>query len=161
MTAVDPIPAGYHTITPHIVVKGAAEALAFYAEAFGAEELCRMPAPDGRLMHAEIRIGDAVVFLCDDFPDYGGIERNPLARGGATCTLNVHTADCDAAIQRALDAGATLAMPAADMFWGDRYGKVTDPFGHEWAFSQRIAVLSPEEMAEAARNAFGSPGDSE
>jgi len=159
VTNVQPIPEGHHTITPHIVVDGASDAIAFYIKAFGAEEICRMPTPDGRLMHAEIKLGDSLVYLCDEFPEHGCEPRNPRALGGSSCTLHIYTADCDAAIQRALDAGATLRMPAADMFWGDRYGGVTCPWGHEWSFATHIADLTPEEIAAAADAIFGGSGD--
>jgi PhnB protein len=124
-------------VISHLVVKGAAEAIAFYTKAFGAVELMRMPAEDGqRLMHAQIRIGDATLFLCDDFPEYcGGKSRHPLALGGSSVTLHQYVPNCDAALAQAAAAGATITMPAQDMFWGDRYGCVVDPFGHEWSFA--------------------------
>lgn len=127
-------------VVPHLVVKGASDAIAFYKKAFGVEEVRRMPAEDGkRLMHAEVKIGDASVFLCDDFPEYcGGKERNPKALGGTTVTLHQYVPDVDAAIKRAADAGATVTMPATDMFWGDRYGQVLDPYGHNWSFGAPV-----------------------
>jgi PhnB protein len=144
-------------LVPHLVVNDATKALDWYAKAFGAEELCRMPAPDGkRLMHAEMKLGDQVVFLCDDFPEYcGGKSRTPSALGGSTVTIHRYTDDCDAAIAKAQKAGATVTMPPEDMFWGDRYGSVTDPFGHTWSFATHIKDLTPEEMEEAAKSAFG------
>jgi uncharacterized glyoxalase superfamily protein PhnB len=116
-----------------------------------------MPAPDGkRLMHAEMKLGDQVVFLCDDFPEYcGGKSRTPSALGGSTVTIHRYTDDCDAAIAKAQKAGATVTMPPEDMFWGDRYGSVTDPFGHTWSFATHIKDMTPEEMEEAAKSAFG------
>jgi PhnB protein len=144
-------------LVPHLVVNGASKALDWYAKAFGAEEVCRMPAPDGeRLMHAEMKIGDKVVFLCDDFPEYcGGKSRTPAALGGSTVTIHQYVEDCDAAIARAEKAGASITMPPEDMFWGDRYGSVTDPFGHTWSFATHIKDMTPEEMQEAAAAAFG------
>ncbi|MBX3352546.1 MAG: VOC family protein [Phycisphaeraceae bacterium] len=143
-------------LVPHLVVDGAAKALEFYAKAFGAEETCRMPSPDGRLMHAEMTIGDQTIFLCDDFPEYcGGKSRTPTALGGSTVTIHRYVKDCDAAIAKAEKAGATVLMPAEDMFWGDRYGSVTDPFGHTWSFATHIKDMTPDEMAEAGKAAFG------
>jgi len=155
MTA--PIPEGCDGIIAHLCVKGGVQAIEFYKQAFGAEEVVRMPAPDGRVMHAELKIGSSTVYLGDDFPEYcGGKEHNPLAMGGSPVTIHQYVEDCDAAIQRAAEAGATVTMPPADMFWGDRYGKVTDPFGHVWAFATHVKDLSPQEMAEAASAAgFG------
>jgi len=155
-----PIPPGHEGLIPHLVVDGAARAIDFYKKALGAEEIARMPAPDGkRLMHAEIRVGDTVVYLADDFPEYcGGKSRSPSSLGASPVTIHRYVEDCDAAIGRAEKAGATVSMPAADMFWGDRYGKVTDPFGHEWSFATHVRDLSPEEMTKAAEEAFAGAG---
>jgi PhnB protein len=124
-------------ITAHLVVDGAAKAIEFYKAAFGAEEVRRMPAEDGvRLMHAELAIDGGKLLLCDDFPEYcGGKERAASKLGATPVILHLAVPDCDAAIARAAAAGATVTMPAADMFWGDRYGQVRDPFGHEWEFT--------------------------
>jgi PhnB protein len=124
-------------IVPHLVVSNGPAAIEFYKKAFAAEEVMRMPAEDGkRLMHAELQIGGSKLYLCDDFPEYcGGKSRTPEALGGSTVTLHQAVRDCDAAIKRAAEAGATVTMPAEDMFWGDRYGQVKDPFGHTWSFS--------------------------
>jgi PhnB protein len=121
----------------HLVVQGGAEALDFYKEAFGAEEIARMPAEDGkRLMHAELKLDGSTIFVCDDFPEYcGGKSRHPGALGGSPVTMHRYVPDVDAAIKRATDAGAKVVMPAADMFWGDRYGLVQDPFGHSWSLA--------------------------
>lgn len=126
-------------IVAHLVVNGAAEAIEFYKKAFDAVEQMRMPADDGkRLMHADLKIGDASLFLCDDFPDHcGGISRLPSPTGSPV-TLHQIVPDVDGAIAKAAAAGATVTMPAADMFWGDRYGRIADPFGHEWSFSQPL-----------------------
>ena len=152
----NPIPTGHEGFVPHLVVDGCAKAIEFYKQAFGATEVTRMPAPDGqRLMHAEICVDGRPIYLCDDFPEFcGGKARTPTALGGSPVNIHRYVTDCDAAIDRAAQAGGTVSMPAQDMFWGDRYGKVTDPFGHEWSFATHIKDLSPEEMAEAAATAF-------
>ena len=154
MTA--PIPPGHEGLIPHIVVDNAAAAIDFYKKAFGAEEITRCPSPDGsKLMHAELMIGGRPIYLSDDFPEFcGGQARNPKALGGTPVNIHQYVKDCDAAIQRAADAGATVTMPPADMFWGDRYGKVNDPVGHEWAFGTHISDPTPEEMAQAANAMF-------
>ncbi|MCL4196452.1 MAG: VOC family protein [Phycisphaerales bacterium] len=159
MSNVNPIPEGCAGLIPHLVVQGCDKALDFYKKAFGAEEICRMPSPDGRVMHAEIRIGSAMIFLADDFPEYcGGKARNPKALGNTPVTLHQYVKNCDAAIDRAAKAGATVTMPATDMFWGDRYGVITDPFGHSWAFATHIKDMTPEEMSQAAEAAFAGAG---
>lgn len=151
-----PIPAGREGLIPHLVCDPCADAIEFYRKAFGAIEVGRMPAPDGtRIMHAAILIDGRPIFLVDDFPEYcGGKSLSPKALGGSPVTIHRYVVDCDAAIQRAQEAGATVTMPAEDMFWGDRYGVVTDPFGHTWAFATHISDPTPEEVAEAARAAF-------
>lgn len=149
----NPIPEGYRTITPYLVLKGAAEALAFYAKAFGAVETVRMPGPGGSVMHAEVRIGDSMLMLSDEFPDWGQL--GPLARGGSTCTMMLYVEDCDAAFQRAVEAGCTVTMPPTDEFWGDRFAKVTDPFGHQWAISTHVEDVTPEEMKKRMAARFG------
>src|SRR5437764_1293349 len=122
------IPDGMHTITTHLVIKNAAQAIEFYKKAFGAVELSRSPMPDGRLMHAMMKFGDSLLMLNDEFPEMGGC-RGP--QGQSPVTLHLQVEDADAVFNRAVGAGATVKMPPADMFWGDRYAKVTDPFGHE------------------------------
>jgi uncharacterized glyoxalase superfamily protein PhnB len=151
-----PIPQGHEGLLPHLVFDNAAAAIEFYKNAFGAEEGCRMASPDGsKVMHAEMTIGGSPFYLADDFPEYcGGKARNPKATGVSSVTIHQYVLDCDAAIAKAEKAGATVIMPATDMFWGDRYGKVTDPFGHEWSFATHIADPTPEEMEEAAKAAF-------
>jgi len=153
----NPIPAGQEGLIPHLVCSPAADAIEFYKKAFGAEEVRRLPAPDGnRLMHAAIRIDGKYVFLADDFPEYcGGKSQSPKGLGGTPVTIHRYVRDCDAAMARATKAGATVVMPAADMFWGDRYGLVTDPFGHSWSFATHLKDLTPEETAKAAKAAFG------
>ena len=140
-------------LIPHLVVKGGAKAIEFYKAALGAEEIARMPAPDGRLMHAALKIGDAFLFLCDDFPEYcGGVSRAPSGPSPVTLHLNVPCANT--AIATASAAGATVTMPAEDMFWGARYGQIVDPFGHSWSFSN---PLTAEQKAEAERKWAESP----
>lgn len=141
-------PAGYHSITPSIVVRSAPDAIDFYKRAFGAEELSRMDGPDGSVMHAEIRIGDSVVMLGEENPQWGA--KSPLSTNGNPGSLHIYVDDADAAFARAIGAGAKVRYPLEDAFWGDRYGKVTDPFGHEWGIATRVKELSPEEMKKAA-----------
>lgn len=152
-----PIPPGHEGLIPHLVCDPCAEAIEFYKKAFDAEEVSRMPAADGkRILHAEIRIGGQPVFLVDDFPEFcGGNSQSPRALGGTPVTVHRYVEDCDAAIQRAEQAGATVKMPAQDMFWGDRYGVVTDPFGHSWSIATHISDPTPEEMNKALQAAFG------
>jgi PhnB protein len=153
------VPAGFTTLTAHLVVEGAADAMDFYKRAFGAEEVARAAMPDGKkLMHGLMKIGDAMLMLVDAFPEFGA--KGPKAFGGSPVTLHVYVTDADEAFQRAVDAGCTVAMPMADMFWGDRYGKVKDPFGHEWSIATKIKDLSPAEMDAAQKAAFerGPPG---
>jgi PhnB protein len=150
---VKPIPEGFHTVTPYLVVKGASEAIEWYERAFGAEEVERMPMPDGeRLMHALVRIGDSFVMLADELPESGS--KGPKALGGTPVTLNLYVEDVDAVFERAVASGAEVTMPVADMFWGDRYGRLVDPFGHSWSIATHIRDVSPEEIAEAAKTAF-------
>ena len=150
--AVKPIPEGYHTLTPYLVVNDAARAIEFYKEAFGAVERGRMPAPDGKIAHAEIQIGDSVVMLADPLPQSG--VSSPKELGGRTGALFLYVEDVDAAVHRAAGAGAEVTMPVEDMFWGDRYGKLADPFGHEWQIATRKEDLTPEEMAERGKRAM-------
>ena len=154
MTA--PIPAGSEGMIPHLVCDRCADAIEFYKKAFGAEEIHRMPSPDGkRIMHAALRIDGRQLFLADDFPEYcEGKAHSAKALGGTPVTIHRYVTNCDAAIERAQKAGATIKMPAMDMFWGDRYGVVTDPFGHVWSFGTHISDPTPEEMAKAAEAAF-------
>jgi uncharacterized glyoxalase superfamily protein PhnB len=152
MSAVKPIPDGYHSITPSVVVDNGAEAIEFYKRALGAEELFRMPMPDGRIGHAELRIGDSVYFVSDEFPemDY----RSPKSLGGSHGGLGIYVEDADAAFEKAVAAGATAVMPMMDAFWGDRYGKVKDPYGHTWSLMTHVKDCTPEEIAEASKEFF-------
>jgi PhnB protein len=146
----NPIPDGVHTVTPHLIVKGASEAIDFYKKAFGAHEIMRMPWPDGKLvMHAQIKIGDSMLFLVDEFPDMNctGPERS----GRSPVMIHLYVDDVDKTFNAALAAGAEVRMPVADMFWGDRYGSLVDPFGHEWSVATHIEDLSPEEIGKRAK----------
>lgn len=139
---------GMSLITPHIVCRDAAKAIDFYRAAFGAEEIMRMPGPDGRLMHASIRINGAVVMMHDEFPEHGGL--SPLSLGGTPVTIHLMVDDADAAAERAVAAGAAIVMPVEDQFWGDRYGVVKDPFGHHWSIATPSwPPKTPEEIAAA------------
>src|SRR5436190_14999323 len=145
-----PVPEGYHSLTPGLIVDNAAEAIEFYKRAFGARELGRMTAPDGKqVWHAELQIGDSRLMLSDEFPEHGA--RGPKALGGTASSLHIYVENADAAFQRAVDAGATVSMPLMDAFWGDRYGKVTDPFGHQWGIATRQEEVSEEEMMRRAQ----------
>jgi PhnB protein len=149
------IPDGYRTVTPYLTVKGAAQAIDFYKRAFGARESERMTGPDGKsVMHAEIQIGDSLVMLSDEFPQMGS--RSPQTLGGTTAAIFLYVPDVDAAFQQAADAGAKAIMPPADMFWGDRFGKLVDPFGHEWAMATHKEDLAPEEIRKRGAAAMAS-----
>ena len=141
---VKAVPPGFHTLTPHLVVRKAEQALEFYKNAFGAEVLHVAHMPVGKVMHASLRIGDSMLMLNDEFPDYGTL--SPLSTGGSAVTIHIYTENVDAAFNRALSAGAQVKMPLADQFWGDRYGVVADPFGHKWSLGAHIKDMSPEEM---------------
>jgi PhnB protein len=151
---VKPIPEGYRTLTPYLAVDDATKAIEFYERAFGAKERSRMPGPDGKIAHAEIVIGDSVVMLSDPFPQSS--VKPPTQVGGTTAGLFMYVEDVDAAYRRAIDAGATETMPPADMFWGDRFGTVTDPFGHSWQIATHVEDVTPEEMAERGQEAMAS-----
>jgi len=152
---VQPIPPGHENLIPHLVCERCSEAIEFYKKAFGAEEVQRMPSPDGRLMHAALRIGNSFVFLVDDFPEYcGGNSQTPTGLKGSPVTIHRYVENCDAAIKRAQEAGATVVMPAADMFWGDRYGLVTDPYGHKWSFATHIQDLTRDQIQQGMKDAF-------
>lgn len=146
-------PAGYHTATPYLRMKRAVQAIEFYQRAFGAVEIMRLPMPDGRLGHAEMRIGDSVVMLSDEYPEMGIV--GPETLGNTTMSLMIYVPDVDAQVRQAVSAGATLTMPAADQFWGDRMGKVKDPFGHEWSIATHLEDLSPEEMSRRFQETMG------
>ncbi|CAN7217144.1 VOC family protein [Pseudoduganella sp. LjRoot289] len=146
MTQVAPIPEGFHTITPHLVCEGAADAIEFYKKAFNAVEMGRMPGPGGKVMHAQVKIGSSIVMLVDDFPEWGSI--GPKALKGSPVVIHMYVEDVDAVYKQAVDAGGTPKMPPADMFWGDRYGMVTDPFGHLWSIATHKRDMTPEQMQQ-------------
>ncbi len=160
MTKAKAIPAGCEGMIPHLVCDPCAKAIEFYKKAFGAEEIMRMPAPDGkRIMHAAMKIGANSFYLVDDFPEFcGGKSASPLALKGSPVTIHQYVEDCDATIKRAQEAGATVTMPPMDAFWGDRYGMVTDPFGHQWSFATHIKDLMPEQMKQGMKDAFAQGG---
>jgi PhnB protein len=144
------VPEDFHTMTPQLVVSGVADAIAWYTTALGANELLRNTAPDGtRIMHSELLLGDSRFFVVDEFP---GSMRSPASLGGSPVTLHLYVEDVDALLQRAVDAGATVLMPVADQFWGDRYGMLTDPFGHRWSIASRIEDLSPNDLHKRAES---------
>ncbi len=149
--SVSPIPVGYHSVTPYIFVRGAAEAIAFYTRAFGAVEVMRLPGPDGKLMHAEIRIGDSHVMLAEEMPEFGNM--SPQSLGGISGRLMLYVEDVDAAFARALAAGATENQPVEDQFWGDRMGTLTDPFGQQWSLATHVEDV-PDEDIPARFEAF-------
>jgi PhnB protein len=151
--SVNPIPEGMHTVTPHLVCAGAAEAIEFYQKAFGATELSRVPGADGKLMHASVRIGDSVVMLNDEMPEWGSF--GPKSLKGSAVTIHLYVENAEAVFEQAVAAGAKVTMPLDDMFWGDRYGKVEDPFGHQWSIGTHVRDVSPEEM-QAAMEQMGS-----
>ncbi|HKS72185.1 MAG TPA: VOC family protein [Terriglobales bacterium] len=151
--SVNPIPKGFHSVTPSLVVQNAAKAIEFYKKALGAEELMRMPTPDGKIGHAELKIGDSIIFISDEFPNMG-VTKSPQTLGGCTGTLNLYVEDVDSVFQRAVNAGGKTAMPVADMFWGDRYGLLTDPFGHTWGIATHKADLSPQDIDRRAKEFY-------
>jgi uncharacterized glyoxalase superfamily protein PhnB len=142
------VPAGYHTMTPSMIVKDARKAIAFYERAFGAEDVEMMTSPDGRVMHAELRIGDSKLMLGEENPAWP-MFKSAETMGGSPMSLFLYVPDVDAALERATRAGATVEMPVQDMFWGDRYGKVRDPFGNVWGLATRVKEMSPEEIRRA------------
>jgi PhnB protein len=154
--AVKPIPDGHHTVTPYLIVQGAAKALEFYKKAFGATETCRMPGPGGKVMHAEIKIGDSPVMLADEFPEMDA--RGPQALGGTPVGLCIYVENVDALFDRAVTAGAKVLRPVVDQFYGDRSGTVADPFGHKWTIATHKEDVSPEEMKRRMEAAMKQPG---
>lgn len=150
--AVKPIPDGYHTVTPYLIVKGAAAALDFYKKAFGATELMRMADPSGKVGHAEIRIGNSPIMLADEFPDMGF--RSPQSLGGTPVSILLYVEDVDTRFQQAIGAGAKELRPVKDQFYGDRSGTLEDPFGHVWTVATHTEDLSEEEMRKRAEAAM-------
>jgi len=141
---VRPVPEGYHTLTPFLTVRDAARAIEFYKQAFGAKERGVMKGPDGTIMHAELQIGDSIIMLADEFPEFGSL--SPQSIGGSPMGLHIYIDNVDSAFDRAVKAGAQVEMPVMDQFWGDRYGKLKDPFGHKWSIATHVKDLSMDEM---------------
>ncbi len=149
---IKPIPSGFQTLTPHLIVKGASRAIDFYKKAFGAQEIGRLAGPDGKtILHANLKIGDSHVFLVDEFPEMGC--RGPESIGGTAVTIHLYVEDVDTAFGKAVAAGAQVRMPLADMFWGDRYGVLVDPFGHARSIATHKEDVTPEEIGKRARTA--------
>jgi len=149
MSKVKPVPEGMRSVTPHLICAGAAAAIEFYKKAFGAVEEVRMPGPGGKLMHAMIRIGDSAVMLVDEMPEWGAL--GPRALKGSPVTIHLYVDDVDGFVARAVKAGAKVTMPVADQFWGDRYGKLEDPFGHHWSVATHVRDVTADEMQKAMR----------
>jgi PhnB protein len=152
--ATQPIPEGYHTVTPYLAVDDATEAIEYYTKAFGAKERVRMETPDGKVGHAELEIGDSLVMLSDPFPQASTKPPNEL--GGTSVSVFLYVEDVDAVVKQAVDSGATVSMEVADQFWGDRFGSVRDPFGHLWSIATHVEDVPPEEMAERAKAAMAA-----
>ncbi len=150
--SVKPVPEGFHTATPSLVVKNAAQAIEFYKKVFGAEERMQMPGPDGKIIHAEIKIGDSIIFLSDEIPNMGG--KSPQTLGAYTGGVYLYVPNVDEIHRRAVEAGAKSAGPVSDMFWGDRVGHFVDPFGHAWNVSTHVADLSEAEMEKGAQEFY-------
>ena len=148
-----PMPAGMHTVTPHIICAGAAEAIEFYKKAFGATEMFRLPGPDGKLMHGSIRIGNSAVMLAEENEKHGIF--GPKRLNGSPVIIHLYVEDADAFVARAAEAGANVTMPVAEMFWGDRYGRLQDPFGHMWSVSTHVRDVTPDEMKQAVQSMKG------
>jgi PhnB protein len=152
--AVKRVPDGFHRVTPHLVVRNAAAMVDFYKKAFGAVEKRRAPGPDGKsILHAELQIGDSIVFLNDEFPEMGAV--SPLQAKSTPVTLHLYVQDADKQFQQALAAGAEVVMPIGDQFWGDRYGIVKDPSGHQWSIGSHMEDLTPAQMQERMMKACG------
>ena len=152
-TSVNPIPPGFHSLTLHLTVEGAAAYIDFLKNAFGAVEISRSPGPGGKLMHATVQVGDSMLMLNDDFSQEFGMP--PAVRGNLPLHINLYVPDADETFSQAIAAGCQVTMPIADQFWGDRYGHVRDPFGFNWAISTRKEDLTPEQMQERAAKVFG------
>jgi len=158
--SVKPVPEGYHTLTPFLTVRDAARAIEFYKQAFGAEVRGGVAkGPDGKVMHAELQIGDSVIMLTDEYPEFGAV--SPQSSGGAGMGLHIYVDGVDAAFDRAVKAGAQVEMPVSDQFWGDRYGKLKDPFGHKWSIATHIKDMSADEMKRSMDEAMQKMGEPE
>lgn len=152
MTSVAPIPAGYHSVTPHLVVYDAVAAIDFYKRAFGATELHRMTTPEGRIMHAAIQIGDSIIMLGEECREYGNF--SPTGLGGTPVVVHLYVPNSDETFERAVLAGATIKMPVQETFWGDRYGQLADPFGHAWSVATCVRHVDPADLQKAAEKAM-------
>lgn len=150
--SVKPVPDGYHTLTPALTVRDAARGIEFYKQAFGATERGVMKGPDGKVMHAELQIGDSIIMMSDEWPEFGAL--SPQSVGGSSTTLHIYLDGVDAAFDRAVKAGATVEMPVMDQFWGDRYGRLKDPFGHKWSIGTHIKDLSMDDMKKGMDEAM-------
>ena len=149
MKATQPCPKGFHTVTPSLTVRNAAQAIEYYKKALGAEEIMRMASPDGKISHAELKIGDSIIFLNDENPAWGG--KSPQTLGGTPSGIYLYVEDVDKSFQRALDAGGETKMPVADMFWGDRMGSFVDPYGHAWTIATHTQDLTEQEIKEGEK----------
>ena len=154
-TSVKPIPEGFHTVTPSLIVRDAVKAIDFYKKALGAQELVRMPGPDGKIVHAELKIGDSIIFLAEENPQMQNV-KSPQSLGGCTGTLNLYVPNVDEQFRQAINAGGRESMPVADQFWGDRYGSFVDPFGYSWGIATHKEDLNPQEMGKRAQEFFAS-----
>ncbi|HEY4316494.1 MAG TPA: VOC family protein [Herbaspirillum sp.] len=155
---VKPIPENMHSVTPHLVCDGAAAAIDFYVKAFGAEDCARLPGPGGKLMHGMVRINGSAVMLADEFPEWGSF--GPKSLKGTPVVIHLYVTDVDAFYAKAVAAGAKATMPPQDMFWGDRYGQVEDPFGHRWSIATHVRDVTPEEMKKAMEQMAAAGGQS-
>ena len=156
--ATKPIPEGYHTLSAYLAVDDAARAIEYYTRAFGAKEVVRMDAPGGKIGHAELELGDSRIMLSDPFPQAS--TRPPNELGGTSSSVFMYVEDVDAVVKQAVDAGATVTMEVADQFWGDRFGSITDPFGHVWSIATHVEDVPPDEMAERAKAAMAAMSSS-
>jgi len=156
---VKPVPEGYHTLTPHLTVRNAERAIEFYKQAFGAEVRGGGVAkdPQGKVMHAELKIGDSIIMLNDEYPEFGS--KSPQSIGDSSMALHIYTDNVDAAFDRAVKAGARVEMPVMDQFWGDRYGRLQDPFGHKWSIATHVRDMSEDEMKKGMDEAFAKAGE--
>jgi PhnB protein len=152
--ATKPIPEGYHTLTPYLAVENASKAIEFYKRAFGAKERVRMDAPDGKIGHAELEIGDSLVMLSDPFPQAS--TKPPKELRGTSASVFMYVEDVDAVVKKAVNEGATVTMEVADQFWGDRFGTISDPFGHIWSIATHVEDLTPDEIAERSKAAMAA-----
>jgi PhnB protein len=150
-TRIKEVPKGFHAVTPYLIVTDSARAIDFYKRAFGAEELLRLDGPDGKVVHAELKIGDSIIMLSEEMP---GHTRSPQSLGGTAVDIMLYVKDVDQVFNRAVAAGAKVAMPLSDMFWGDRYGQVTDPFGHSWSLATHKEDVPPEELRKRTKAAM-------